>query len=592
MQILDNKKCRYFCIFAISLIYFLRIIYIDADVPAWGVSTYMPIDEGIYAELALNLLTFGSIDPNQYFQGQYEFLVSAQATINVFGNLVTYATLLLFGDNYFGLRMGTVIIGLILIWLVYGTVANVLKKIVADSPGVAYLIALCCAAILLISFPYFNASRIVDPCLSRMFFVALVLFVLSSERMKLSLKAFLIGFLTIASIFLVYVTNVFLGIPVLGLFVYLIATKKAKEAWCYLRWGIFGALCAYALSCVYYYCCWEISPLTNLLAVFGAFSSVDSAGYASSYQAAAGIGYLKNIRDFFVTNIVLYSFPLVAISVILLPLLFKKELLRRIGDIELFAVLTILGFLLQTVFFSDFVVKKQIVVLPAFLLLLAIEIERLLAKDQIKKGKEVIYVVIATLLCFAWLFYVDYFRLFKVNTTIMTVLDYSEFDILSIIVASICTIIAVLVFAIALLKKKHRIMIAGLLANCAIFAVLNIGFIYVHNYQDPSFTEKETMIAIGEKVGDGIVAGDYYPVYSLYNETKYLLNDRPIIASQLRENPNDLYYFDYSDAEHFSNDPRHLWQNVVTEETYPRKYSAYGQERSVSLYSSLYRIEG
>ena len=102
MQILDNKKCRYFCILAISLIYFLRIIYIDADVPAWGVSTYMPIDEGIYAELALNLLTFGSIDPNQYFQGQYEFLVSAQATINVFGNLVTYVTLLLFGDNYFG----------------------------------------------------------------------------------------------------------------------------------------------------------------------------------------------------------------------------------------------------------------------------------------------------------------------------------------------------------------------------------------------------------------------------------------------------------------------------------------------------------
>ena len=40
-----------------------RLLFLDADLPPWGVINYQPADEGAYAMMALNKYNYGKISP-------------------------------------------------------------------------------------------------------------------------------------------------------------------------------------------------------------------------------------------------------------------------------------------------------------------------------------------------------------------------------------------------------------------------------------------------------------------------------------------------------------------------------------------------
>ena len=98
----------------LTIVYFARLLYIDSDVRApWGVLNYQPFDEGCYGALALHKINFGTMNPNNFYSGTYEYLMVAHVINNLIGNVFSYFTMIIFGDNYLGFRLGPVIAGYI-----------------------------------------------------------------------------------------------------------------------------------------------------------------------------------------------------------------------------------------------------------------------------------------------------------------------------------------------------------------------------------------------------------------------------------------------------------------------------------------------
>lgn len=94
-----SKYKHLFMILILIFIFSLRFFYIESDLAApWGVLNYQPIDEGVYANLALNKINYGVLNPNLAIDPQYEYLMQPHVITNIFGNTIIYIGLKLFGS--------------------------------------------------------------------------------------------------------------------------------------------------------------------------------------------------------------------------------------------------------------------------------------------------------------------------------------------------------------------------------------------------------------------------------------------------------------------------------------------------------------
>ena len=63
-------KKQYIFMFSIFVLYFLRLIHIDADVISYALNQINPIDEMYYNEVAINIYNQGFIDSLRYGVGE------------------------------------------------------------------------------------------------------------------------------------------------------------------------------------------------------------------------------------------------------------------------------------------------------------------------------------------------------------------------------------------------------------------------------------------------------------------------------------------------------------------------------------------
>ena len=112
-KILSAKLFPLLYMFIVGIFFITRLLFLDSDLPPWGIINYQPVDEGTYSMMALNLYNYGDITP-EIFNGDIEYITSPHIRINVIGNALIYMCLKLFGDNYWGLRVSSVICGLII----------------------------------------------------------------------------------------------------------------------------------------------------------------------------------------------------------------------------------------------------------------------------------------------------------------------------------------------------------------------------------------------------------------------------------------------------------------------------------------------
>lgn len=581
--LLERKSNRILAALLLSLVYFSRIVFLDADLPAWGVSAYQPIDEGIYATLALNMQNYGTLSPNEVIGGQY-FLITSQELFNLPLNIMTYFGMVLFGDNYFGFRIGSVVIGYInlalLVWIIT-TLFEHDEKMAGYRFESAFLVAI----LYILSFPMYIATRTVEPSLYRMTCVLLIVVCYLKLERHLKVSSFLIGFITAVSIFLVYVTNLFIGIAVIGFLVRLFVTGRRREAVTHLQYGLLGALIGYGASILYYQG-WGITPLTNSLASVFAFSGASSDGFAGNYEFSGLISAIGNGLSFIASNPVLYSIPIISLFVAYAPSLSHCNS-RSFADGVSTIKLMVFGLFIQTMVTEDFIVRKMIIVYPLMLVLGAagFYLNECASVNAAGGKRSKVAPIIAVVL----VAYVLWERLEHANNMVVTTVDFSEKAKLFIAFMGLLSFIPLLY----LLKSKGLRRNKAIGISClTLYALLNIGLISNYCILDRSYTEKTVMQEIGETVGDAYVAGDYSMGFTLYNDIKPVKNDRNELLKFLGRHP-EAYFLDYSNAQFFTSSLIDTWQTLSTERVFYRSYQngMTGSDRNISLYKTTYIYE-
>ena len=547
-------------------IFSLRFLYIESDLAVpWGVLNYQPIDEGIYANLALNKINYGVLNPNLAIDPQYKYLMQPHVITNIFGNTIIYIGLKLFGDNYLGFRIGAIMIGLLSSILLYFTLCNIQKRITQKQlSGKSYLLIATTILLFSFNFVFYNASRLNEPTLYRMFCLVMILFIFSSFKMCDSLKAFFMVFVSVSSIFLVYVTNVFILLAFIMLLFVWFWQKNLKTAKKYLFFGMLGGVCAYLISLCYYIYYWDTTPIKNLFACINSFSNTGGYTIATS-------NYLTNVGAFFSSNILLYN-PLLIWGMVW-GFYFILDKKNKTDDLIILSLVMIIAMFLQTLFSEDYIVRKALIILPVFVIILYYSIY-----GYCKQCTEIplkIKFILNLVSVIGGIFAVVY-RLFFINN--QTNLDFSLKDriILITLISSFSVILVIGQF-----NKKHvKLMFYSLIA---IIVGANSLFVLKYNWMNQTYLDKEAMTDLNDRVGDGYVLGEYINGFTLYNDLKPILHAQETLLKYMQDS-HELYYFDYSDYNTYNLDEDHLNNYVEKEIQYPRLFQTFGMCREMALF--------
>ena len=194
-------KNRILIVVIVVLLFTMRIYNIDNDLPAWGIVNYQPMDEGQYATMALNKYNCDSIRLDIKLDSIH-FLTSAHIRNNVIGNFFVYIGMVIFGDNYFGFRIASVIFGglnyLLILLILYNIKKMYGKEERSNCSNWAYI---AMGVLLLVDFTYTVACRVIETSIYRMFFLELIifLFTISSQNdlYEKKIRFFLAGLLSV-----------------------------------------------------------------------------------------------------------------------------------------------------------------------------------------------------------------------------------------------------------------------------------------------------------------------------------------------------------------------------------------------------------
>lgn len=104
-----------------ALFFISRVAFLDSDLPPWDVCQYQPIDELYYSITAFNIYHYGDI-----LHKVIPYVESDSSTENLLGNLLASITLFLFGNNYYGMRMSSVLAAFFIFVMMYFTLKNYL----------------------------------------------------------------------------------------------------------------------------------------------------------------------------------------------------------------------------------------------------------------------------------------------------------------------------------------------------------------------------------------------------------------------------------------------------------------------------------
>lgn len=509
------------------LLFFVRIINIEADIPQTYLVDYSSTDEGIYANLALNLQNWGTLMHPLKVSG-ITLKHNPQIILDIIGNLVTYVFMYIFGDNYYGFRLGVVFIAFLTVVFIIISIRNLKKNYGIKN----YYFEIFTLIFLDTSFIFYSASRVVEPTIFRLFFSAIILWTFVSVR-KNSLKSFLIGFFTTISIFLVYVNNTFLILGILIYILILFFMKQKKEAIQNIIYGSIGAVSGILLSEVYYLAIWGTEAFKNLFEIIKLFNS--NANYTIvaentkvSYSFYLFI-YIKRVIRFISSNLFFYS--LTIFSLAMASLYNVKNFFKSKKKEYFFCLSMIVALFIQTLVSEDFINRKSIVLLP-FIIFICIEYLILYQKKEASISLYNVGEIFFIIFCIV------------VQKIYLPFSGYAGFNTNDKVITIFYILFPTLIFLLSLsMRWSYRLLISMFL----IFSLGNLFFIHRYYFRNIYFYDKKMMIALN-KYENKIILGEYVNGYTLYNDIKTLPITREE-TKKLMDTGDYYYYFDYSDVQ-------------------------------------------
>ncbi|GAA0083780.1 hypothetical protein UT300007_02190 [Clostridium sp. CTA-7] len=594
-NIINSKKIYIIFALFICLIFSLRIINLDSDLPPWGIVNYQPIDEGSYSILALNKINHGEMNPS-ISDFNIEVYTPPHVRVNVIGNGISYLSMRLLGDNYYGYRMVSIICSLAIFILIYLTLKELTKYYAEHSIKRKWFI-LMIMLFLATDFTFLVASRVVEPSIVRAFMNILAVYFYIKLRDKDKLRYFSLGIISTLSILFVYITNVFIYIPCgLVLLLYLLE-KKYKTFFMNSAFFLLGVGVAILIVEPYYRIVWDTSGIANMFSAIKDFSSV------SGYETSNAIkGYFKNIVMFLSSNIFLYNPLLLAASLISLVVNLYNAIKQK-NEILLFSVTAIIGLLLQTLYSQDYIIRKIIVIYPVlivniFLMSFYIKdiIEKIIGiKEKNKRIKLKISSLVLLLIVTSITICAISFRMFIFSDG--TINDFERIDKLLIIVLGISSVLIIIICQVINLFKKAfnenlnlTFLFISIIISLSLSLYMSIKYVYIN----PTFTEKQVMVELGKVAKDNYVLGEYENGFALYNDIKPVLNTYSKIGEFIEEDGVE-YYFDYYFNPSIEGEKNFI-DNVVFQNSeytvYPikvfeRNFTTFGVSRSMALYKKV-----
>ena len=585
LEILNIKNI----LFIILLIFFLeiRVYNLDADIPAWGIVNYQPMDEGQYATMALNKINNNTFRLDVY--NGVDFMTSAHIRNNLIGNLSVYLGLVLLGDNYYGLRISSVVWGLLNYFLFALILKNLREKYGNGRNKWSKSLYLAILGIFLIDLVYLVASRTVETSIYRMFFLQLIIFIFTkcnqSSLYEQKVRFLIIGFLSVLSIFAVYITNLFIFLAMLITIVIYGIWNGKKCFFNSLISFAAGAGIAYVLCDMYYNFIWGTSCLVNTMQIISDFSG--TSGYTGGNNVAALLGLMVH---FFSANSNLYNIGILLGFLLVLPYFIKRIVTTK--NINVFFIAsTILSLLIQTFINEDYIVRKYIMIYPSIIYLLYYMLISSPFED-VKNfyNKHMVLKTIYSMCCLGLCLMIIMYRLFWNENE--TYKDFEFMDKSVIIFQILITILVWSIFVLTMYKRSinNRICVSVMVIMIMVLSVFTNAYFdikYVFNYK--SYTEKEAMLAIGEKVGNEYVYGVYSIAFTLYNDIKPVVNTYNVMGEDI-EKTNVKWYLDYSDFSFPSEVLGSGKKKWIEKEKYNRNFSTFGTKRDISLYKITKKI--
>ena len=344
------KENKYtFIIIIFIIIYLFRIFHLDIDVVNFNMAQVQPIDELYYNEIAIYLHHHGW---KSLFTGELSEITLANGKLLVIPNIITAFTMEILGNNYYGLRMGYICMGLLNGILLLALVKKLTQNIhIIVFVGLLYL---CDFNLICLT----RSATTVVPCILSLL-CTIALFVYSIPH---KVKFFILGFLPIFIFMLVYGNMPFLIIFV-GLYVLYRFILDRQIS--YIIFYLIGIATALTISeavdnLLFRQHMWDVF-LNNM----GAHGDKLSSGGFSIIMSLA-----RNTYAFPCSNMFRYNIIPLFIMMSSLPLAFRKIVHEKDS-----ACLVLCGLLLmhycQTVFLNNMTFSKASISFATVLLYIA-----------------------------------------------------------------------------------------------------------------------------------------------------------------------------------------------------------------------------
>lgn len=488
-----------------------RVLFLDRDVPRYDITELQPIDEFFYTIPAFNLFHHGAMAYRVV-----PFIPSDGAPVNVLQNVLTFLTLSVFGNNYYGLRMASVLAGVAVFFLLflilrravglYWTPPLARARFAGGGHWAPWAMPLLCLAYLVSDFSFNWAARVAEPTIFRMLAMVVVLFVVSAWSLHGSpsmWRAVAIGFLGTAAFVYVYVYNAFI-VPA-------VVVTLIVEA---LPWGWRGVvrqLVAGAVGAA-------VAILSFAMVVYATYGQsvfdvyrIDIAPFGSRLSTAALAATLPvNFVSIFSTNIFRFDLPLLVAFALALPV-FAHRLVRERSSLGILAASLLFFLVLQSAIAADTPFRKLAMLDPLVVLVVGMavpSVQRII--DAIRSSPPTVVATTLYLLLAA----AGIYRIFQRQAGALG----PRFEVLS----TVCLLLLVASLgALWLTRRWTQIFVAAAAAALILpGAALSVQRLFL----DATYHYRDAMVAAAPLLDGHVTAGGFSYGFRLYNTSQPVLN--------------------------------------------------------------------
>ncbi len=518
----NNDKKRYLILALLTILFILtHIIYLESDLPFVGITLYYQVDEMYYNNGAFNTYHYGN--PVQQL---VSFLPPDDVPTRIVPELFTLLGLLLFGNNYYGLRMPSLFAAVLVFALLSSIIVNAFRQknqslmaMEAHTSGNLFangtfrmqlMVFFTLLMYMLTDFAFLNASRISEPTIIRM--LVMTIFIYACSQMKpasfRSVKAiFILGFLASCAVLFVYIYNLFIyaALALLVFFYNYIEDRRIPIKVIFLF--ILGTLAGIGLFSAVSSLLFEQS-IIDYFAVMAPFSSRLASGVSDTSFIH---NLIRNFAGIFITNFFRYNPAILFIFLIALPpFLYKAYSEKQVLDV--FASL-LLGFLFfQTLVINDYMFRKLIILMPLVIIvifeafIIRKEFAAQLTKSKMKYRAFRYY----------WLIFTSFAVMFSFALSIWPA-ALQTMVVLPEDVSIINIAVFIIVFMLITGYFWNRLDRSLLIMSLILLLIPNIYMDYKYVYSRPTFHFKEIMVDMGQYTNDNITAGGFSYAFRLYN---------------------------------------------------------------------------